>query len=988
MYWTQQRTTLALLIVQLLLAVIGIFDILFGRPQFAPNPLLIGASIALVTSYIVLITVYIRGWRPAAYIALILTMLVISTMMPEPFVSSQVSIVVLLPAVMAMIIGGPWLVCGIILSELAILVARSGTVYAQPLSLALIGMVIGGLMLGRLRFDTALHQLAAQLQRDLAQTQQLEQQMIAMRQSEERTAKLLAMNPAAIVVNSLIDGRYVFVNYHAARLLGRTPDDLLGQTPQALGIEVESAQNTAFAQAVIHRQSTQQIELHFRNQLGEIRHGLASLEFINMEGEPCTISMIIDITQRQRAARIRELERQFFECLAGNYPLPQVLERLTLAVEAYLSSSLCAIHLLDESCHRLVGGAAPSLPPAYVQALEGVLIGPTTGSCGTAMTRNQIVIVEDIATDPLWNGWRDLALAHDLRACWSFPFHDAQGQPVGTFAVYSRFVRKPTDADLEVLTSATHLASVAVERERIENELRRTERRFRALIDNAVDMVLILDRYRKIVYASPSVAVTFGGQSDALIGRDASDFVHPDDLPTLLEQLRPLLDQPGGAKRIPMLRILNENGTTHVIELVASNNLHDSAVSGIVLNCRDITERQLLEAQLLQAQKLESIGRLAGGVAHDFNNIITAVTGYADLALMLVENGEPAADELREIQRTAQRAAKLTRQLLAFARQQPIEPEILNLNTLLTDIDLLLHRLVSAQISLVVQPALLLPTIRGDAGQIEQVIVNLVLNAADAMPDGGTLLLSTEMITFDGTYAGRHMQLAPGRYVVLSVSDTGSGMDAQAKLHIFEPFFTTKEPGRGTGLGLAICHGIVKQHGGDIWFESEIGRGTTFRMFLPAVESAATINIVPVQTGLIGGREVILLVEDEALVRNLTVRMLQNLGYTVLQAHDGVDALELLAAQPKLAVDLLLTDVVMPRLGGRELALSVTQQRRVARVLFMSGYPGTSALLDGMPAAALGYMQKPFSVSVLTSTVRDLLDVSIEDTDIVLARAA
>jgi signal transduction histidine kinase/response regulator RpfG family c-di-GMP phosphodiesterase len=400
----------------------------------------------------------------------------------------------------------------------------------------------------------------------------------------------------------------------------------------------------------------------------------------------------------------------------------------------------------------------------------------------------------------------------------------------------------------------------------------------------------------------------------------------------------------------------------------------DGANGGVVVAHENITERKRLEAQFLQVQKLESIGRLAGGIAHDFNNLLTAMTGYVDLALATLPPENDVYSDLSEIQKAVRRASTLTQQLLAFARKQIIEPHIINLNSLIDDMNRLLRRLLTEDIELVTRLDPELGQIKVDPGQFEQVIVNMAVNAADAMPSGGRFVIETKNILIDESYVHEHIQVAPGQYVLLTISDTGVGMDAKVKQLIFEPFFTTKEAGRGTGLGLSTCYGIVKQNGGYIWVYSEIGHGTTFKIYLPRVDAPVEDFARPSITQAIPqGTETILLVEDEAAVRQIAARTLRAQGYTVIEAANGTEALQITHTHPG-AINLILTDVVMPSMGGGALVEQLKALYPAIKMLFTSGYTDATIVHHGQLKPGVQFIQKPFSPAALARKVRDVLD--------------
>jgi len=388
------------------------------------------------------------------------------------------------------------------------------------------------------------------------------------------------------------------------------------------------------------------------------------------------------------------------------------------------------------------------------------------------------------------------------------------------------------------------------------------------------------------------------------------------------------------------------------------------------------TERKLLEQQLRQAQKMEAVGRLAGGVAHDFNNQLTAIMSYAGLALNKLSKDSPIRPDLEGILQSARSAANLIRQLLAFSRKQIVKPQNINFNSLISNLDKMLRRLISENIELITSLAPNLGQIKADPGQLEQVLVNLVVNARDAMPEGGKLLIETKNITLDQEYVRLHPQIPPGNYVQLSVSDTGIGMTPDVQTHLFEPFFTTKEKGKGTGLGLATCFGIIKQNGGQITAYSEVGVGTTVKVYLPAVDVAATIHHQPLSSSTLQyarRNETILIVEDDDTILNLGVSILSELGYTILKAQNGNEALQLVKKIPHPKIDLLITDVVMPKMGGKVLFARMKAIYPNIKILFMSGYTNETIGQADILEPGTPFLQKPFSPVTLSNKVRAVL---------------
>jgi PAS domain S-box-containing protein len=432
-----------------------------------------------------------------------------------------------------------------------------------------------------------------------------------------------------------------------------------------------------------------------------------------------------------------------------------------------------------------------------------------------------------------------------------------------------------------------------------------------------------------------------------------------------------------GEKRLRTFTVTCDDGTEKIINFIPVQL--DTGED--LMACEDITERKrtememaTLQEQLRQSQKMEAIGRLAGGIAHDFNNLLTVIKGFSQLSLLELKEGDPLRRNIDEIEKATERAASLTRQLLAFSRRQVMEMKILDLNTLLRDLDKMLRRIIGENIELSTLLAKDLGRAKIDPGQIEQVIMNLAVNAKDSMPSGGKLTIETANAELDESYAHHHADVKPGRYVMFSVSDTGVGMTPEVRERVFEPFFTTKEKGRGTGLGLSTVYGIVKQSGGNIWVYSEPDHGTTFKIYLPRVdEPLEELREKPMGEELPHGTETVLVVEDEEKVRTLTVEILGRQGYRVLEASQGDDALAI-SEKHKGPIHLFLVDVVMPGISGTELAKHLMSLHPETRILYMSGYTDNVIVHHGVLEKGVNYIQKPFTIDELTRKVREVLD--------------
>ncbi|MEM7347751.1 MAG: ATP-binding protein, partial [Chloroflexota bacterium] len=391
---------------------------------------------------------------------------------------------------------------------------------------------------------------------------------------------------------------------------------------------------------------------------------------------------------------------------------------------------------------------------------------------------------------------------------------------------------------------------------------------------------------------------------------------------------------------------------------------------------RDITEHNQFKERLHQSQRLEAVGQLAGGIAHNFNNMLTAIMGYVGLSIEAIPNDHKIVRDLQGIQKTAERAANLTHQLLAFTRNQVTQPELVDLNELVLHMNELLRQLISEAIDLETLPAPHLNKIKADVGQLEQVLVNLVVNARDAMPKGGKLTIETANVTFDETYTQQYSDVEPGQYVMLAVSDTGTGMNNEVRERAFEPFFTTKEVGQGTGLGLSTCFGIIKQNKGHITVYSEIGKGTTFKVYLPRLDDKEVTQRGKLSTGLLSklGTETILLVEDEDTVREMAARVLTLQGYHVMTARHGEEALKVASKDPKQSIHLLITDVIMPTMGGTVLAKQLTEIYPNLAIIYISGYTDNAMANQGLLEPDINFVAKPFTPESLIYKVRQVLD--------------
>ncbi len=748
---------------------------------------------------------------------------------------------------------------------------------------------------------------------------------------------------------------------------------------------------------------------------------------------------------------------------------------------------MCSVFLLDPDGCTLRLGATARLPESLAGPLAKLPIGPKRGACGTAVYRRERVIIPDVATDPLFEDFRDLFLQHGLHSCWSTPIRSSDDAVLGTVAVFYNQRQTPQEREIAAVERAVQLARIAIERNRIEAQLQADREHFRSLIEHTSDVIAIVNENGIIRYLSPSVERVLGFKASELVGTSGADS----------RAFQQALRQPGAGQPIAQ-RFRHKDGSWRVIEAIANNQLANPAVAGVIITGRDITtrkadeeellasqeryrelfenandivytndltgkllslnkagelllgysrqelvgmhfnkyvapefialcremldrkiggeaktvyelefitkegvrvpmeastrlifkmgqpvavqgiardisERRRLESHLLQSHKMEAIGRLAGGVAHDFNNLLTVIAGYSHWMLDDLPLDSPLIESASEILLAANRAALLTSQLLAFARNQVVQPIVVDLNHLVAELDLMLRRVIGEDIELVAGMSPNLGLVKADPGQIEQVILNLVINSRDAMPAGGKLSIETANVEVDDEHARALPDCIPGSYVMLAVSDSGCGFDEHIRSHLFEPFFTTKEKGKGTGLGLSTVYGIVKHAGGYIEVDSEPGAGAVLRLYFPKVADGELTDMISQRFSRQGGAETVLLVEDESAVRRIATEMLLRLGYTVLDAPNGRVARKIFLEYGK-PIHLLVTDVVMPELGGQELTELLRALRPDVKVLFMSGYAGDAMVQQGLLEPGTAYLQKPFSLQALASKIRELLD--------------
>ncbi len=732
-------------------------------------------------------------------------------------------------------------------------------------------------------------------------------------------------------------GRISRVNLTEQRLLGYSAEEMQGRF--AWEFSVEKASQEATERKLSGKGTVQSFERTLIRKDGtlvpvEVEDRL----LYDVDGNICGIrSTLHDITERKQAeAALREridLQEQLAQIAATS---PGVLYSFKLRPDG-------------SSCFPYASAAVEDLFGFQAQELAKDASKVFANIHPDDIDHVQARIAESARTFSLWSD--EFRFIHARRGeMWVLASSVPQREPDGSI-LWRGFAmditaRKRTEADLLRLAAA---------------------------VEQTADSVVITDPEGKIQYVNPAFERITGYGKQEVLNQNPRLLKSGKTDPAVYRELWKTITR--GEVWAGQLTNRKKDGTLFH-EHVTISPVHDKTdrIVNYIAVKQDISDFIQLEDQLRQSQKMEAIGQLAGGVAHDFNNLLTAITGYSSLALQRTNEREPIRGYLEEIKKAGDRAANLTRQLLAFGRKQMLQPVALSLNDVVADLNKMLRRLIGEDVRFTTKFDPALKKIKADAGQIEQVIVNLVVNARDAMPHGGNLTIETSNFEVDGDYASNHVGVRPGSYAMLAVSDTGVGMDDETRARIFEPFFTTKEKGKGTGLGLSTVYGIVKQSGGNIWVYSEPNQGTVFKVYLPQLTNASDpTETATVETPVPRGSETILLVEDEDVVRSLAQEVLEQAGYRVFSVSRGNETLRLFQESAE-RIDLLLTDVVMPEMSGKELAERLADLRPAMRVLFMSGYTDEAIVHHGIVDSDVQFIQKPFSPESLAKKIREVLD--------------
>jgi two-component system cell cycle sensor histidine kinase/response regulator CckA len=790
----------------------------------------------------------------------------------------------------------------------------------------------------------------------------------ALRESEAKFRAVADTATSAIYIHD--NERFLYVNRASEEISGYRSGELLGLSvfnlvhPEDRQLTIERARARQHGDEVPTR-----YEFRILTKDGQTRWLDFSATHVLFEGKDAILATAFDITERKRVEQIQAALYRIAERANSTVDLGQFFQSIHETVAELMYARNLFIALYDEGRDTL-------RYPYYVDEYDE----PPTGDFPPGKGRTEYVLRTGQSVLIRPEDFERLAAAGEVEMVGS-PCVDWIGAPLksgqqcfGVIAVQSYHENiRYTDRDRELLDFVSQHLAGAILRKRNEDALRESEQRYRTMVQSAVYGIYRSDRSRHFLEVNPALVKMLGYDSAAeVLALDVSRDVYADadERSTLMQRY-----VRGGRIEGIEVRWKRRDGRLITVRLSGRAVLKpDGTFDSFEMIAEDVTERRSLEDQLRQSQKMEAVGRLAGGVAHDFNNLLTVIKGYTELMLEHFGESDPLRNELDEIRKAADRAAALTRQLLAFSRQQVLAPKVLDLNTVVSNMDKLLRRLLGADIDLQTRLDPQIGRIKADPSQIEQVIMNLAVNARDAMPIGGKLTILTANVDLDEGFVREHVGARPGSYVMVSVADTGVGMSEEVRQRIFEPFFTTKEAGKGTGLGLSTVYGIVKQSGGYVWVASELGFGTDFRVYLPRVDATADPGVSrqkPVDVFF--GNETVLLVEDEDGVRALVRQVLQKHGYRVLEARNGGEAL-LHCERYEGEIELLLTDVVLEQMSGPELAKRLLTLRPQMKVLFISGYTDDSVLKSGDLGPGTAFLQKPFTTEALAKKIRHVLN--------------
>ena len=895
--------------------------------------------------------------------------------------------------------------------------------------------------------------------------------------------------------------RIIYVNAAFEKKTGYLRHEVIGKTPRLLqGKATDKNELARIRKALIARTPVRSVLVNYDCNQVPFWLELEISPLIDDEGN-CTHFVAIerDVTERKREEELRNGQQQTLEKIAQRCALKEVLDEITYAMDLAANDCMSSILLVKNG--QIFFGSGPRLPESYNQAIHGQYYGPNAGSCGTCAYLGIPIFVNDIAVDPLWADYRELARDNNLAACWSVPVFNAQGQIVATFALYSSDSREPKEYEVDLLNRFNHLVAIAIEHQSSLEALEDSERKIREITDTIGEVFWITNPDRtQMLYVSPAYETIWGRSREELYCNPMAwaDAILPEDRnspPINIERIvdnphiaqyrimRPdqsirwiedrsfiMYDHQGAVQRIlgvarditlqktaeiagaeqkerfgaivettsdvvwdwdiasdktwwsdglerhfgispddvkrspewfarihpedrdhvtaSITRTINSDKSkwSHEYRLITPDSRtariidrgkiirnEDGLATRVIGAIADVTQQRDLEARLNRSQRLEAIGQLTGGIAHDFNNLLTVILGNAELITLQKKADKNIRSLAEMVQNAAEKGSQLTNHMLAFARRQPLHPQAESVGKLVRGMEKLLRRTLGEHIVIEINQTLDDDLAMIDGAQLESAILNLSLNARDAMPNGGKLIIETGLYAVEIDDPGMMREMPPGDYITITVSDTGHGMDEETQGRIFEPFFTTKPPGSGTGLGLSTVFGFVKQSNGFINVYSEPNHGTTIRIYFPKLgKTARNTNEELTMPDTPAGTESILVVEDDDMVRQHVINQIESLGYTALQAANGPEAMEIIKSS--VHIDLLFTDIIMPGgMNGRELAEMAGEHRANLGVLFTSGYTEDVMIHDGRLDPSVTLLSKPYRRQQLAEKIREVL---------------
>ena len=757
-------------------------------------------------------------------------------------------------------------------------------------------------------------------------------------ESEDRFQKLFHASSNLMMITTLKEGRIIDVNEACGSVGGYKREELIGRFTSEQVLLADPNERNALIER-IKSGNAHNLQMQIRRKTGEIRTVLFSADPITVNDEPCILSVSVDITAREEDKALRESEQKYRMAVENSLQGLAILQdgRFVFCNQAFANMMGCSVaELLSISSEEML----------------------------------KLVHLDDHAA--MLNRHRDRLAGKPVAARYEYRGIRKDGTEVWLEAYASQIEYNGRAAVQSAFVDVTERKKAEKALRESETALKNSAEYLNQIINCLGDPVFVKDAQHTFLVVNDACCAFTGKKREELLGHTVVSDLPSELAKALADEERSLLES--GRELVSEESIPDGLGKQHTMMTKTTMLTDKNGNKQVVGVMRDVTGYKLLQAQFLQSQKMEAIGVLAGGIAHDFNNLLTVIRGYTELLLDDISSTDSRRRDLEEIAKAAKKANSLTSQLLAFSRKQILRLEMLNLSDTLIDVDKMIRRLIGEDIDLAIIAHPELGLVNADPSQIQQIIMNLVINARDAMPMGGKLTIETANVDFDDPYVSHHPGASKGAYVMLAISDNGLGMDSETQSHIFEPFYTTKEKGKGTGLGLSTVYGIVKQSNGFIWVYSEPGKGTAFKIYFPRREGKSTKGVIEIRhESRLRGSETVLIAEDEAPVRALASRILRDQGYTVLEVPNGMEALRI-GTEYSGRIDLILTDAVMPGISGSTLVSRLEALRPGIKALYVSGYTDNSIVHHGILDSHVNFLQKPFTVEGLVRKVREVLN--------------